>query len=72
MGNPLEKMDFKTIQKLYPEQWVLIGNPEMIDPLLQAVFAVILNVVLLFCTAKTGLRLHTKQKTYAMLIKALL
>ena len=38
MGMTLEKMDFKTIQKLYPEQWVLIGNPEMIDPLLQASF----------------------------------
>jgi hypothetical protein len=38
MGVAIEKMDFKTIQKLYPEQWVLIGNPEMIDSLLQASF----------------------------------
>ncbi len=33
-----EKMDFETIQRMYPEQWVLIGEPEMIDPLLQASF----------------------------------
>jgi hypothetical protein len=33
-----DKIDFNTIQKLYPEQWVLIGDPEMIDPMLQASF----------------------------------
>lgn len=38
MGLTTEKMDFETIQKLYPEQWVLIGEPEMTDPMLQASF----------------------------------
>ena len=35
MDITLETMSFDTIKSLYPDEWILIGNPEMHTPLLQ-------------------------------------
>ena len=35
MESVVERMSFENIKKKYPDEWVLLGDPEMINPFLQ-------------------------------------
>jgi hypothetical protein len=58
-----ETLSFSDIKRLYPDEWVLIGNPDLDDtPVLKAVVQKVRSGVVLFHSkTKMDIALHAKE-----------